>query len=147
MTKGMLWSDAWVLLATIYAARDKPAPLEDVIAAADFIQHAIVTFEEMEGALDRLISSGYLLYSEGNLSPSEKTLEFYRSITKPQRKVHDEEKDLERFIGSQAWEPEYHPQSANVGVSFPALTRPAFDAAVKSYLGRHPKLTGVKKRK
>ena len=147
MKNEMPCSDAWLLLATIYAAQEKPASLEDVIAAADYIQHDIVTFEEMEGALGRLSSGGYLLYSQGKLSPSEKTLAFYRSITRPRRKVHDEEKDLERFIGAAGWDRASCAQSAHVGVSFSALTRPAFEAAVESYLGRPPKITGVRKKK
>ena len=143
----MLWSDAWLLLATIYAAREKPASLEYIIAAADFIQHAIVTFEEMEGALARLTANGFLHFSDGEFTPTEKTLTYYHSIAKPRRKVHVEEKDIERFLGAQTWGADQKPQDANVGVSFQALTRASFDAAVNSYLARHSNLTGVKKKK
>ena len=133
----MLWSDAWILLATLYAARKQPAPLAEVIGAADMIQHAIVTFEEMEGALGRLTANGYLIYSGGKLMPSDATLDFYRTITKPRRPMHDEERDLEKFIGATPWDRKTHPMSANIGVSFPELSRAQFDAAVNSYLGRH----------
>ena len=133
----MLWSDAWILLATLYAAREQSAPLADVIGAADGIQHAIVTFEEMEGALGRLTADGYLVYSDGTLTPSDTTLDFYRAITKPRRRILDEEKDLEKFIGATPWSRESHPKLANAGVSFPELSRGQFDAAVKLYFGRH----------
>ena len=131
----MLWSDAWILLATIYVAREQPAPMDEVIGAADYIQHAIVTFEEMEGALDRLTAGGFLSHTDVKLAPSEKTAEFYASITRPRRSVHAEQKDLEKFIGVQGgWAAD--PRQANQGAEFPELTRSAFDAAVATYLGR-----------
>ena len=133
----MLWSDAWILLATIYAAREQLAPLKDVIGAADGIQHAIVTFEEMEGALERLTAGGYLIYSDGKLMPTDTTLDFYRTTTNPRRPISNEEADMEKFIGATPWSAESHPKSANAGVSFPELSRAQFDAAVESYLGRH----------
>ena len=131
----MLWSDAWILLATIYVAREQPAALDEVIGAADYIQHAIVTFEEMEGALHRLTASGFLSYTDGKLAPSEKAAEFYASITRPRRSAHAEQKDLEKFIGAQGWSGA-DPRRANQGAEFPELARSAFDAAVATYLGR-----------
>lgn len=133
----MLWSDAWILLATLYAAREQSAPVADVIGAADMIQHAIVTYEEMEGALNRLTAEGYLTYSDGMLTPSQSTLDFYQTITKPRRPMLDEENDLEGFIGASPWSAAAHPQMANAGVSFPELTRTEFDPAVDTYLARH----------
>ena len=131
----MLWSDAWILLATLYVARKQPAAMDEVIGAADYIQHAIVTFEEMEGALHRLTASGYLRYADGKLAPSTKTAEFYASITRPRRSANAEQKDLEKFIGAQGWSAG-DPRSANQGAEFPELTRSVFDAAVATYLGR-----------
>ena len=142
----MLWSDAWLLLACIYAAREKPASLEDVIAAADYIQHAIVTFEEMEGDLARLTAKGLLTVSDHGLAPGDKALVFYRSTTKLGRKVDEAEEDLRKFIGARPSSPEQRPQHANAGVSLPSLTRAKFDAAVAAHLGRHPRLTGVKRK-
>jgi hypothetical protein len=145
MNNKMIWSDAWFLLATIYAARESSAPLSEVIAAADYIQHAIFTFEETEGALARLTENGYLVFSAGNLSPSEKTNEFYRSITKSRRKALDEQKDLEKFIGATAWDPKFDLKLSNAGVVFHDLTPQLFDDAVQAYIGKHKK--GPKKTK
>ncbi|MBI4499920.1 MAG: hypothetical protein HY700_02045 [Gemmatimonadetes bacterium] len=147
MSNGFLHSDAWILLAAVYAAREKPASLSDVIAAADYIEHAVVVFEEMEGALARLTSGGYLAHTAGTVSPTEKTLQFCRGIIKPGRKAQDELTDLRRFIGAAEWAPGTTPQSASVGVSYPPLSRAVFDEAVESYLAHHPKLTGVRKKK
>ena len=155
MKDSMLWSDAWVLLASIYTGREKPASLEEVIAAADFINHAIVTFEEMEGALARLTADDFLHFSEGRLLPTEKTLVFYRGIAKPRRRVVLADlRDLEGFIGARAWSADQNPRAPDAVVSFPALTQAAFAAAVESYhrrtrvsTGRRRSVTGVKRKK
>jgi hypothetical protein len=139
MKQQMFWSDAWFLLATIYAGQQKWASLADVIAAADYINHAVLVFEEVEGALARLSSEGYITFSNGQLAPTEKTITFYRSVTKPRRTVLNELKDLEKFIGSIKWDPKSKPQQANEGVSFPELSRSEFDSAVLAYVGCHSK--------
>jgi hypothetical protein len=129
-------SDAWLLLAIIYAGREEPAALADVIAAADYINHAIVVFEEMEGALARLSEGGYITHTEGKLSPTEKSLELYRSITKPRRAVMAEWEDLRQHLDAPQGSPQ-KPQLANSGVSYPLLIRAAFDEALDNYLARH----------
>ena len=139
MSEEHLDSDAWILLAIIYASREEPAALDGVIAAADYINHAIVVFEEMEGALARLSTGGYIAHAEDKLSPTEKSLEFYRSVTKPRRPMLTEWEDLREFLGAPKWDPRQKPQSANTGVSYPSLTRAAFDEAVDFYLARHAK--------
>lgn len=50
----LLWSDVWVLYAMVLVAGDGRAELSSVIAAADMINHAIVTWDELNGALVRL---------------------------------------------------------------------------------------------
>ena len=136
----MLWSDAWILLATVYAAGKESASLDEVIGAADYIQHAIVTFEEMEGALDRLTTGDFIVFSNGRLSPSQKTLEYYESISKQKRRVLDEQQNIEDFIGAQRWQPGDDPTQANKGASFPDLDRSEFDAAIQAYISKAEKI-------
>ena len=114
-------SDAWLLLAIIYAGREEPSTLVDVIAAADYINHAVVVFEEKEDALARLSAGGYIAHTED----------------KPQRAVLDEWEDMRQFLGAAKWNPRQKPQLANVGVSYPLLTREAFDEAIDGYRTRH----------
>jgi hypothetical protein len=47
-------SDAWILLAISFAGGDGAARLPEIIAAADYINHAIPTAGELDGALNRL---------------------------------------------------------------------------------------------
>lgn len=131
----MLWSDAWVLLAIIYAGKGKPASLAAVVAAADYIQHAVLVFEEMEGALARLTESGYVVFADGCLTPTDEVFAHYKSISSPRGKVLDELESLRQFIEATSWRPGAKPQEANAGAAFPALSRDAFKRAVDGYIG------------
>jgi hypothetical protein len=141
------WSDAWILLATVYMGRKRPALLSDVIAVADYINHDIVTFEEMEGALARLTAGGFLVDRGGRLSPSRKTMAFYRSVTTPRRPVLTEMGDLQKLLGASDWNPSVGPKDGNRGVSYPSLTRERFDQAVQDYLSMSATVTGTKKKR
>lgn len=55
---GFVWSDAWVLLSVIYA--QKPADRERITATGDYLNHAIMTQDELEGGLRRLSAAGYV---------------------------------------------------------------------------------------
>jgi hypothetical protein len=146
MSPSYQWSDAWILLATVYMGRKRPALLSDVIAVADYINHAIVTFEEMEGALARLTEGGFLVDRGGKLSPSRKTMAFYRSVTTPRRPVLKEKEDLQKLLGASDWNPSVLPKDANRGVSYPSLTRELFDQAVQEYLSMSSTVAGTKKK-
>lgn len=54
----LVWSDAWLLYAILGASAEAPAPLEDVVAAGDAMNHAIFTFDELNGGLTRLTAVG-----------------------------------------------------------------------------------------
>ena len=58
------WSDAWVLAAVDWAA---DADLAKIIAAADAINHAIPTIEEVEHAIQFLGAAGLVRYSDNSL--------------------------------------------------------------------------------
>lgn len=55
-----LWSDAWLLQAVAVAARGGAATLADVIAAADAVNHALPTHDELHGALYRLTEAAFV---------------------------------------------------------------------------------------
>jgi hypothetical protein len=55
------WSDAWLLHAIKTAQRrGRRAALADIIAAGDFLHHAIFTAEELAGGFRRLHASGFI---------------------------------------------------------------------------------------
>jgi hypothetical protein len=62
------WSDAWILAAIDWAADADPAK---IIAAADAINHAIPTIEEVEHAIQFLGAAGLVRYSDTSLRLTE----------------------------------------------------------------------------
>jgi hypothetical protein len=93
MSSNYLWSDAWLFFGVvIYSAKETRALAvspADIIAAADFIAHDIMSFEQMEGALARLAAGGYLIERNGEFAPSERTMNFYCSLRERPRKPRE----------------------------------------------------------
>ena len=53
-----VWADAWVLLSIINAK--KPVDRKGIVATGDYLNHAIMNPEELEGGLRRLTVAGYV---------------------------------------------------------------------------------------
>jgi len=125
-------SDTWVLLATIYGGREKGANLQAIISAADYINHAILTYEELDGGLARLRSEGFIEEQDGIYYPTQAVLSAYDQTTKLRRSVSKEWDDLERFIKA------HRPDTQSLVVSTPgqAITRTMYESAVQTYIQR-----------
>ena len=127
MAKGSIeynWSDAWLLLAIIYAGRSGDASLERIIAAGDGINHAIFNPDELESGFARLTSGGYIEEKAGIFSPTGKVMREYEKSTSPRRAIHKELKDIENLIGAASPTAEQpHPNNQKyVGFSTAAYT-------------------------
>lgn len=61
------WSDAWLFLAIGYANDKGESSLARVIGVADAIQHAVLTWEEVDGGLFRLGKAGYVIVRDGKV--------------------------------------------------------------------------------
>src|SRR5262245_53374580 len=59
-----LWSDAWLLQAIVLATQRGPATLAQVIAAADVVNHALLTADELHGGFARLTAGGFVAEAE-----------------------------------------------------------------------------------
>lgn len=59
-----LWSDAWLLQAIALATHRGPATLAQIIAAADAVNHALPTFDELHGGFVRLTAGGFVTEAE-----------------------------------------------------------------------------------
>jgi len=90
------WSDAWLLLSIIYSW--EPADRDRLRAIGDFINHAILTDEELDGGLARLQHEGHVIANGNKYSPSPAVFAWYAASTKGKSRtaVH---KDLERVKG------------------------------------------------
>jgi hypothetical protein len=60
-----LWSDAWLLQAIAIASQNAPATLAQVLAAADGVNHALPTDEELHGGFSRLTAGGFVTEIDG----------------------------------------------------------------------------------
>lgn len=57
--------DAWMFLAIAISPRDAdPVGLSDLVAAADGVNHALVTEDELRGGLNRLLHAGLVSEQE-----------------------------------------------------------------------------------
>lgn len=67
MTKGSEWTfnDGWILMSVFLAHGGSGAALDDLIGAADAMNHAIPTSGELSRSLTRLASCGILTESNG----------------------------------------------------------------------------------
>lgn len=58
-------SDAWMFLSVAYSAQNGPSSLDALYGAADHINCAIPTREEIEGGINRLASVGLVRVEDG----------------------------------------------------------------------------------
>ena len=73
-------ADAWLFLAALYN-RDSPEfELPNIIAAADFINHAIPTLEEIHGAVNRLLAARLLKMKAGAFSITDKARALFARV-------------------------------------------------------------------
>ena len=118
-------SDAWVLLAIIYAHRSGAATLDKIIGAGDAINHAIFLPNELEGGLARLTANTYVTEHDGTFAPTDKALS-YAGSSRDGRAMLKELKDVQRMLASRSTEPPN-------GVKYPGFSEAAYDAAIDTY--------------
>ena len=65
--------DAWMFLAIAISPRDAgPVGLSDLVAAADGVNHAIPTEDELRGGINRLIYAGLVSEHEISIRPDRR---------------------------------------------------------------------------
>lgn len=132
------WSDAWLLTAIYQSSREAPADLVDVIAAADFVNHAVPNPEELESGLARLREAGLIEPAGGPLHfvCTAEALARIEDIAADATSIYDVWKDLERRLGAVPWtpgEPLPHPDNSR---SYPGFNAAVYKEAVEAYLKR-----------
>ena len=136
MAPRFLWSDVWVLQAVAAAAREAtPVTLAELIAAADMINHAILTREELNGALGRLSCAGYVIATAAgtvSLTPSGRALFAFAWV---RGTFHAHGEALVRKLGAMPWSAASGPAVAGEGVP-EIVSSDVYEAAIATYLGR-----------
>ena len=131
------WSDAWLLLAAALTEEGGSGTLPGLLAAADAIQHAVPTFDEVDGAIGRLCAAG-LLKREGNsfrMTPAGHELS--ARAAGEAKTLGDRERVLGRLIGATAWAPTYRPADSARSSDVPQqVSVSEYEAATRGYTGR-----------
>lgn len=126
------WSDAWLLLAVIYAGNEG-ANLERIIEVGDGIEHAIFNPDELESGLARLTSGGYINEKNGIFSATPKVLKAFLKTTSPRSYIHKDLERIEKLIGAASATSD-QPHSNNL--KYAGFSMAAYSEAVNRYLER-----------
>jgi hypothetical protein len=65
------YNDAWLLQAILHSEGQEGASLINIVAYADYANHAVMTYEEFSGSLSRLMFAGIVLFDKPFLRTSE----------------------------------------------------------------------------
>jgi hypothetical protein len=92
-------SDAWLLLSVIYASRNHPASLGEILMVGDYINHTSFTQEELDGGFSRLKAREWITGSAAFFSTTEKTSNVYRTVGGKGLSAREELKQIEAVLG------------------------------------------------
>ena len=139
----LLHSDSWLLISVIYASQEKPtAALTDIIAAADYINHAIITRGELETGFARLVNAGYIKRTADGFSTSDAVKSFWQTTASKQRQALKAWDAVTAFIGAPPWAPGLLPDTTEERY----VSSADYEAAVEAYQQRmQPKKKPKKK--
>lgn len=129
-----LWSDAWLLL-TVGVVGASPAPLTQVLGAADGVQHAILTREELNGGIARLSRAGYLRYAVDGLELTSDGRDLIARAGRNRGSWLKQQETLERLLGASPWSAGHDPAGAGAGEP-EAVSEEAYRDALRDYYKR-----------
>jgi hypothetical protein len=96
------WSDAWLLHAIkMVQDREGRATLEDILAAGDFLNHAIFTFEELSGGFQRLERTGFLVVHGAECKLTDAFVNLWRGADAEGRSLAKQSEALRKLLGYQ----------------------------------------------
>jgi len=92
------WSDAWLLHAVCAAGGGRGATLASVVAAADYINHAVLTASEIRGGVARLVAAGHVTVQREKLRPRGVALKLWRDLTTKRRRIDTLQTAFEKLL-------------------------------------------------
>jgi hypothetical protein len=123
------WSDAWLLLAIIYADKPGGATLDKIIAAGNAINAAIFTPTELESGLARLTRSGFIEENAGLFVPT-KNAQLRTKLGHTSRSMHNELRDVAKLLGCPS---AIDDQPAQDSMRYPGFSISVYEDAVETY--------------
>ena len=125
------WADAWFLLAVSYISRNgEPAKLSDVIGAADYINHAILTVPEIKSATFKLTRDGWITYQSGEFSATEKMIGKFSKL--PGKSPMAQMEIVESWLEAAEYDGDYNPDRLTAP-DVVAITEEMVDVAIAEY--------------
>jgi hypothetical protein len=130
-----LWSDAWLLQAIALASQEKPARLGDILGAADAVNHALPTDDELHGALTRLTAGGFVEEADAGFQltpgvpPTVADALVHRSWTAGRAAAS-------AFLGAEPWTPDRNIGDRRNQVTYAGLTPERIRDADEEYRRR-----------
>jgi hypothetical protein len=133
--KRYLWSDAWMFQAIAIASHAAPASLSDILGAADAVNHALPTDDELHGAFVRLTQDGFV----------EEIGDTFHLTDRVPREVvaaivgkgwHAGRTAAERFLDAEPWTTHTNIRDARNAVVYAGLTSARIQQADRDYRRR-----------
>jgi hypothetical protein len=91
--------DPWILLALFYSNPAEGSSLDSLIGTADYINHAIPTYEELFGALNRLQAAGLIKQAKERFAATPQGARLYRkAIRNSGRRILERLSNLDRIL-------------------------------------------------
>jgi hypothetical protein len=124
------WADIWVLQSIHTASRSGCASsVEGIIAMADVINHAIVTFEEFNNAVYKLTNNGFLSMTNEGLKLTDAAQALFKKYS-GQSYLRQSE-SIRKLLGIEGWSNGYDPNSLTVPELY--ISKGRFNNAVQTY--------------
>jgi hypothetical protein len=108
--------------------------LSELLAAADGIQHAVPTFQEVDGGLARLSAAGLVSVTKGRIGLTANGRDVVSRTGGKRELMSKWEAKLQEALGAAPWSPEYHPAHASREEALASVvSREEYDNAVRGY--------------
>ena len=137
-TSNLRWSDAWLLVSIYHCSKSQPANLSDIVAAADLINHAIITAEELRSGLTRLMQTDYIREGQTPLTfqCASQALQMLDGLSQKSKTLYELWKEVENHLEVVRWVAgEPLPHAANCH-PFPGLSDEVYEKSIQEYLNR-----------
>lgn len=128
-----VWSDVWLILAIAMTDNGNGTTLTTIIAAGDFINHAIFTGPELRHGLALLTRAGYVSEIEGQYFLAGKAKAYWAAHQETRRSVNMLLKDFEKFLNSVPYSPQ-DLAADDQEWQYPGLTDEMVHQAYREYL-------------
>jgi len=126
----LTWADIWVLQA-IYVAQSPV--LEKIIAAADGLDHAVLTCTEFNNAIYNLAHAGLLSNAEQTISLTEAATTLLGKFSG--QSYLKQAESIRTQLGVAGWSKDYDPNRLTAPELF--VSKGRFHNAAQVYLSRH----------